>query len=228
MKKAGPRRDLMERELLERAAEIFAARGFANTTLQDIADAAKVGRTTLYHYFKSKDEFLTALVEDVTITASRRMRTIRMKAEVAPGERLRQAALTQLEWLLERPNRFKVLVRDEHTLPPEILRRHESAKREVLAEFTAIIQAGIDAGEFNDGHARVMALSVIGMCNWSVWWFNPKGALTPTQMGELIADMAVRAVRRAEPVNGARTTKTALRDLRSNLAELERLIERES
>lgn len=228
MKKAGPRRDLMERELLERAAEIFAARGFANTTLQDIADAAKVGRTTLYHYFKSKDEFLTALVEDVTITASRRMRTIRMKAEVTPGERLRQAALTQLEWLLERPNRFKVLVRDEHTLPPEILRRHEGAKRDVLAEFTAIIQAGIDAGEFNDGHARVMALSVIGMCNWSVWWFNPKGAMTPAQMGELIADMAVRAVRRAEPVNGARTAKTALRDLRSSLAELERLIERES
>lgn len=228
MKKAGPRRDLMERELLERAAEIFAARGFANTTLQDIADAAKVGRTTLYHYFKSKDEFLTALVEDVTITASRRMRTIRMKAEVSPGERLRQAALTQLEWLLERPNRFKVLVRDEHTLPPEILRRHEGAKREVLAEFTAIIQAGIDAGEFHDGHARVMALSVIGMCNWSVWWFNPKGAMTPAQIGEIIAEMAVRAVRRAEPINGARTAKTALRDLRSSLAELERLIERES
>jgi AcrR family transcriptional regulator len=228
MKKAGPRRDLMERELLERAAEIFAARGFANTTLQDIADAAKVGRTTLYHYFKSKDEFLTALVEDVTITASRRMRTIRMKAEVTPGERLRQAALTQLEWLLERPNRFKVLVRDEHTLPPEILRRHEGAKRELLAEFTAIIQAGIDAGEFHDGHARVMALSVIGMCNWSVWWFNPKGSMTPAQIGEMVAEMAVRAVRRAGTINGARTAKTALRDLRTNLAELERFIERES
>ena len=42
MRKSGPRRDLMERELIERAAEIFAERGFANTTLQDIADAAKV------------------------------------------------------------------------------------------------------------------------------------------------------------------------------------------
>ncbi len=228
MKKIGPRRDLMERELLERAAEIFAERGFANTTLQDIADAAKVGRTTLYHYFKSKDDFLTALVEDVTIQASRRMRTIRMKAEVTPSERLRQAALTQLEWLLERPNRFKVLVRDEHTLPPEILRRHDAGKREVLAEFTAIIQAGIDAGEFRDGNPRVMALGIIGLCNWSVWWFNPEGAMTPAQIGEMMAEMAVGAVRRAEPLNGARTAKTALREIRTSLAELERLIERES
>src|SRR5688500_10500935 len=93
MKKSGPRRDLMERELLDRAAETLAERGFANTTLQDIADAAKVGRTTLYHYFKSKDDFLTALVEDVTIQSSRRMRAIRLKSELTPGERLREAVL---------------------------------------------------------------------------------------------------------------------------------------
>jgi len=225
MRKSGPRRDLMERELIERAAEIFAERGFANTTLQDIADAAKVGRTTLYHYFKSKDEFLTALVEDVTIQSSRRMRAIRMKADVTPSERLREAALATLEWLLARPNRFKVLVRDEHTLPADILRRHEAAKREVLAEFTAIVQAGIDSGEFHDGKARVMALSIIGMCNWSVWWFNPKASMTREEIGEMVAEMAVRAVRRAEPLNGARTAKTTLREIRTNLAELERLIE---
>jgi AcrR family transcriptional regulator len=227
MRKSGPRRDLMERELLERAAEIFAARGFANTTLQDIADAAKVGRTTLYHYFKSKDEFLTALVEDVTIQGSRRMRAIRLKSDVTASERLREAVLGHLDWLLARPNRFKVLVRDEHTLPPEILRRHEAAKRDLLAEFSAIIQGGIDAGEFHDGPPRVLALSIIGMCNWSVWWFTPKGAMTSAQLGEMMAEMAVRAVRRAEPFNGGRTAKTTLREIRTSLAELERLIESE-
>jgi len=227
MRKSGPRRDLMERELLERAAEIFASRGFANTTLQDIADAANVGRTTLYHYFKSKDDFLTALVEDVTIQSSRRTRAIRLKSDLTPSERLREAALASLEWVLARPNRFKVLVRDEQTLPPEILRRHEAAKRDLLAEFTAIIQAGIDAGEFRSGNPRVMALSVIGMCNWSVWWFNPKGSMTREQLGETIAEMAVHAVRRAEPANGARTAKSSLREIRTNLNELERLIERD-
>jgi AcrR family transcriptional regulator len=218
----------MERELLERAAEIFAERGFANTTLQDIADAANVGRTTLYHYFKSKDEFLTALVEDVTIQSSRRIRAIRVKADLTAGERLRAAILASLEWLLERRFRFRVLVRDEQTLPPDILRRHEAAKRELLAEFTAIVQAGMDAGEFRAGNARVMALSLIGMCNWSVWWFKPEGSLTREQVGELIAEMAVNAVRRSEPVNGAMTAKAALRDIRANLGELERLIERDN
>jgi len=217
----------MARELLERAAEIFAERGFANTTLQDIADAANVGRTTLYHYFKNKDEFLTALVEDVTVQSSRRIRAIRLKTELSAGERLREAILASLDWLLERRYRFRVLVRDEQTLPPDILRRHDAAKRELLAEYTAIIQGGMDAGEFRAGHARVMALSLIGMCNWSVWWFNPKGSLTREQVGELIAEMAVNAVRRSEPVNGAMTAKTALRDIRANLSELERLIERD-
>ena len=217
----------MERELIERAAEIFAERGFANTTLQDIADAAQVGRTTLYHYFKSKDEFLTALVEDVTIQSLKRLRTVRAQTDISPSERLREAVLTHVAWLLTRPNRFKVLVRDEHTLPPEIRRRHEGAKRDVLAEFTGFIQAGMDAGEFRDGNPRVIALSLIGMCNWSVWWYTPKGSMTREQIGEMMADMAVRAVRRAEPLNGARTAKSALREIRTSLAELERLIESE-
>lgn len=217
----------MERELIERAAEIFAERGFANTTLQDIADAAQVGRTTLYHYFKSKDEFLTALVEDVTIQSLKRLRAVRAQTDISASERLREAVLTHVAWLLTRPNRFKVLVRDEHTLPLEIRRRHEGAKRDVLAEFTGFIQAGMDAGEFRDGNPRVIALSLIGMCNWAVWWYTPKGSMTREEIGEMMADMAVRAVRRAEPLNGARTAKSTLREIRTSLAELERLIENE-
>jgi hypothetical protein len=85
----------------------------------------------------------------------------------------------------------------------------------------------MDAGEFRDGNPRVIALSLIGMCNWSVWWYTPKGSMTREQIGEMMADMAVRAVRRAEPLNGARTAKSALREIRTSLAELERLIESE-
>ena len=47
------------------------------------------------------------------------------------------------------------------------------------------------------------------------------------QLGELIAEMAVHAVRRAEATNGARTAKMSLREIRTNLNELERLIDRD-
>ena len=52
----GTRRELVENEMYEHAIRLFAERGFAGTSLQDIADAMGVTRPALYYYVKSKDE----------------------------------------------------------------------------------------------------------------------------------------------------------------------------
>lgn len=51
------------RELLERALERFAARGYDAVGVQEIAEAAGVTKPTLYHYFGSKEGLLRALLE---------------------------------------------------------------------------------------------------------------------------------------------------------------------
>ena len=56
------RRELVENEMYEHAARLFAERGFAGTSLQDVADAMGVTRPALYYYVKSKDELLSKLV----------------------------------------------------------------------------------------------------------------------------------------------------------------------
>jgi AcrR family transcriptional regulator len=215
----------MERELLDRAAELFAQKGFAGTSLQDIANAARVGRTTLYHYFRSKDDFLTALVEDVTIRPSRNLHAIRGKPGASPRAQLREALEMLLAQVLERPLRFRVLDRDEHNLPPALLRRHEAAKRDVLAEVAAIIDAGILTGAFRPIDARVAALSLIGMCNWTAWWFNPAGKNSADEIRAQVAELAVNAVSRLEADRNASTPKAVLSGIRTNLDHLERLIE---
>src|SRR5206468_2845368 len=60
------RRELVENELYEHATRLFAERGFAGTSLQDIADALGITRPALYYYVKSKDELLAKLVTEVT------------------------------------------------------------------------------------------------------------------------------------------------------------------
>ena len=64
------RRGLVEAEILERGAELFAARGFAATSMQDIADALGSSRPALYHYFRSKDEILDRLIQGLAVVAA--------------------------------------------------------------------------------------------------------------------------------------------------------------
>ena len=48
--------------IVERAAELFAARGIAATSLDEVLAAAKAGKGQFYHYFRSRDELTAAEV----------------------------------------------------------------------------------------------------------------------------------------------------------------------
>lgn len=53
-----------KKQLIDVARELFASRGRRNITMNDIAEASKKGRRTLYTYFKSKDEVYKAVIEN--------------------------------------------------------------------------------------------------------------------------------------------------------------------
>ena len=65
------KKQALRRTVLEAAAELFAHRGFGGTNLQDIADALELSRPALYYYFKSKEEMLSSLLEEVTVFSGR-------------------------------------------------------------------------------------------------------------------------------------------------------------
>lgn len=58
-------REKKRAEIAQKAIEVLAKRGFRATTIQDIADAAGLGKGTIYHYFKTKEEILWAVSEQM-------------------------------------------------------------------------------------------------------------------------------------------------------------------
>lgn len=65
---ARPRKDEgrdTRRDILDRALDLFAAHGFAGTSMRDIARAVGVGESALYHHFVAKDAILEALLGEL-------------------------------------------------------------------------------------------------------------------------------------------------------------------
>jgi AcrR family transcriptional regulator len=58
-------RDKKRSEIAQKAIAVLAKRGFQATTIQEIADAAGLGKGTIYHYFKTKEEILLAVSEQM-------------------------------------------------------------------------------------------------------------------------------------------------------------------
>jgi AcrR family transcriptional regulator len=57
---ADRRRDFVRLEIEKAGMDLFALRGYENVTVQEIADAAGIGRRTFFRHFRSKEELLQA------------------------------------------------------------------------------------------------------------------------------------------------------------------------
>lgn len=219
------RRGLVEDQIFTEAARLFAERGFAGTSLLDIAEAMGMTRPALYYYVKNKDELLAQLVTETTEASAAEIRRLAKHPDSDAAVRLRGVVYaTALRRAID-PNRFQLLVRSEAELPPDLARSHRAAQRATLRELILLIEDGIEAGQFRPVEPRTTALAVIGMCNWIAWWQHSLGEKTPAEIAEQMADLAVGMVRQPNGhVPGAAGPQGAIAQLRSGLDYLERVL----
>ena len=218
--RSGLRRDVLSNELLGKAASLFAARGVAATSLQDIANEVGLSRTSMYYYFPSKEALLDALIRGVT------QRTTSIFAEVASGpkshaERLGETARQLVMWVTDPDTHFKLIDRSERELPEDLARVHRDTKRRVLSRMTKLIEDGTRSGEFKAVNPRVAAFAILGMCNWTAWWFSPDGDLERKEVAEQIAALAVASVGRSKGPREANDLRGLLQAIRENLDAIE-------
>lgn len=215
------RRDLVEAQILEHATRLFAERGFAGTSLQDIAEATGLTRPALYHYVRNKDDLLSRLVQELTEGPAADLHRINADTDRPPAQRLRDMAHEIVLNLARAPERFRLLIRSEADLPEELADVYARGRRRVLREFTTVIEEGIQAGQLRPVDARVAALGIIGMCNWVAWWHRP-GQGDETVAAQL-ADMAVASLLEDRD-GGGEGPERALARVRQDLDYLERLL----
>lgn len=83
-------------KLIEVARQLFAHKGVANTTMNDIAEASEKGRRTIYTYFKNKKEIYNAVIETESDRMVTSLRAI-VDRDVPVEEKLREFLLARLE-----------------------------------------------------------------------------------------------------------------------------------
>jgi hypothetical protein len=151
--------------------------------------------------------------------------------ERSPSERLRAAMRELVLWVIETPTPIRVLETNEAKLPARLAAQHAKAKRRVLDAFGDMVTDGIKAGEMVHVDPQLAAFALIGMCNWTAWWYTPEGTKQPEEIASLYADMAIRSLQAgAAPSKRAGDAargdiESAIEAIRHDLAQLERVVE---
>jgi TetR/AcrR family transcriptional regulator, cholesterol catabolism regulator len=172
-------------EIVGIAAELFASKGYANTTVREIADAAGILSGSLYHHFDSKESMIEALLRDFLERIDAQYRRV-IAAAADPVDALRElvhaafgALATDRAAVAVMLNEYNVLVQY-----PRFGFLHDSVE-ESERLWVGVLETGMRNGALR---ADVPADAVYRFLRDAIWvsvrWYRPDGPQRPDDVAE--------------------------------------------
>ena len=164
------------------AAQVFNERGFAASTLDEVAERLKITKPTLYYYVKSKDEILYECVRMGLTMLQEAIQT----AGASGGSALDKLVVAMRKYAEIVTMDFGMcLIRvGEDPLPLESQRKLRRIKAAIDQEFRELIRQGIGEGSINNCDPKITAFALAGALSWIGRWYRPDGDLSPPQIAE--------------------------------------------
>lgn len=179
----------VSRQDVERVAEeLFSQKGYAATSMADIAERLGIQRGSLYAHITSKEELLYAIVQRAANEFEAETRAA-FDASLPPEERLRLAVRGHMRVIARHSHGFAVFLTEWRFLTGErleaVLRlrdQYEELFREILAE-------GVRIGRFQVADATVARMAVLSVLNWAHQWYRPGGRLAPEEAADHLTEL---------------------------------------
>ncbi|HEX3362931.1 MAG TPA: TetR/AcrR family transcriptional regulator [Solirubrobacterales bacterium] len=177
------RRAVSQEVLLVVAADLFADRGYAATTVRDIAEAAGILSGSLYHHIDSKESIVDAILSRFIARSLAAYEAVIAEGR-GPKETFEELVRTSLESMVE--GRAAILVYQNEARLLAARPRFSylaEAQRKFEEIWTAVLEEGVESGEFR---ASIDPKLVYRLVRDTVWtaprWYRPGGPLKPEKI----------------------------------------------
>lgn len=175
-------------EILQAAAVIFSQKGYHAASMQDIADAVRLQKASLYHHFSSKQEMLLALLDRGLDVLTARLEEVLVEP-LPPAEKLRRAMVSYLGTIAEYQSLSAVLLLEHRSLEAELRARHVPRRDRFERLWRDLIQQGKEAGVFDCPDPSLAGRAILGVLNWSITWYRSDGPSTAEEIAERFAEL---------------------------------------
>jgi len=177
--------------LLAKAAKLFRAKGYERTTVRDIAAEVGIQSGSIFHHFKSKDEILKAIMEEVIVYNMHRMRKLVDEADTA-----RNALLALICCELDAVNgltgnAMSVLVYEWRSLSEDKQRFILGLRAEYEALWSETMQYALDEAD-QTADVFVLRRLLTGALSWTTTWYDTNGKLSINELAEEALKLVIK------------------------------------
>ena len=193
------RRSRKVQDILTATADVLAERGYHQTNLDEIAERLDLTKASLYHYFPSKDELVTACLEWVGQLVNERLMAAAEDRSGTASERLTTLIRVQLESIVREHPQMAQLFLQPLDWPEGYRERTKELRKQHDDAFRTVIRDGIASGEFVVEDEATAVHCLHGAMNYVPVWFRAKRKKDYETMYATMAESLLRLFRPPAP-----------------------------
>ncbi len=182
-------------EVLQSAANIFFAKGFHATSIEDVARDVGMLKGSLYYYIKSKDDLLFRLllagIEDGDAFIAQQI-----DPEGDPVEQLERAIRAQIDYIIQNRVPFGLFLHEFDSLSGKRQHKLISVMSRYNSRFVELVRRGQEQGKLMEGEPWIVVNGILGMCNWLYRWYDTDNVSEPEQVKRIFLRMLMQGIRK--------------------------------
>jgi AcrR family transcriptional regulator len=153
-------KDEVREALINSARVVFARFGFKKTSLDDISRESRRGKSTIYYYFKSKDEIFKAVIDsEAEILRKSINEAIALVDD--PAERLKRYIFLRMSLIRKVANYYEILKNEMLDNLPFVSHRKAAHLENEINHMEEMLQDGIDKNQFAIKNPRLTAQTIV-------------------------------------------------------------------
>lgn len=178
-------------QLVDVGRTVFAKRGYEGTSVEEIADRAKVSKPIVYEHFGGKEGLYAVIVDREMEYVVRRISEA--IATGSPRERVEQAALAFLTYVRDQPDGFAILAQDRPLSSPST--GMQSLLNDVAERVGDVFAASFKAAGYDQKTAPIYAHALVGMVTFVGRWWTETGKPSVEEVASHLSALAWMGLR---------------------------------
>ncbi len=151
----------IKHKIVNIASNVFSKFGFKKATMEDIAYAAGMGKSSIYYYFKSKEEIFEAVVKKEAYELSLEIEKRVVNVNDNPKEKIRNYVFIRMKYLKEMVNFYETLKNDylaNLAFTERIRKKYDKDEQQTIK---TILEEGVNQGIFNLNNTKLASTALV-------------------------------------------------------------------
>lgn len=204
----------LSRRLIQAGIELFWRKGFAETNTRDIAQLCGVSPGAMYFHYDSKSKLLFTLLTETHARIEKQYLAALSEAGADPARQLYALVYAAAQFHAANYKEAVIAHREFKYLEDPYYDQVIAARRHIQSIYETVVERGLSSGTFTapkgvgSRPARQLTIALGNMYNQIAEWFDPTNELSPEELAEFYANLAMRMVGAERPAAARGTRKT--------------------